>query len=133
MAKSSRVVGMDQVMKNLNTAISKKKGATVGGLLEAGYIILGDCKVPVEYGNLRASGFVRKARDVEDAVEVGFSASYAVYVHENLEQKLKGQPRKSGKGVYWGPNGEPQFLARAAKRKKNEAVAAVVRHAKRSK
>lgn len=52
-----------------------------------------------------------KARkDGKATVAVGYSARYAIYVHENLEQKLKGQPRPSGLGVYWGPSGQPKYL-----------------------
>jgi len=41
---------------------------------------------------------------------VGYTANYALFVHENLEMRLKGVPRPSGLGVYWGPNGGPKFL-----------------------
>jgi hypothetical protein len=38
--------------------------------------------------------------------QVVYKAPYAMYVHENLEMKLRGQPRPSGIGVYWGtPSG----------------------------
>lgn len=43
-------------------------------------------------------------------VIVGFTARYAVYIHENMEMKLAGRPRASGIGVYWGPHGENKFL-----------------------
>jgi hypothetical protein len=64
---------------------------------------------PVEYGNLRGSAYTNK---IPKGAEVGFSAEYAIYVHENLEQKLKGEPRPSGLGTYWNPGG-PKFLERA--------------------
>jgi len=63
---------------------------------------------------------------------VGYTASYAVYVHENVEMKWKGLPRSGevrmlsgaggertvttghakgkGKGFYWGPHGQAKFL-----------------------
>lgn len=62
---------------------------------------------------------------------IGYTTAYAASVH-GMSGKLKGQPRAhfgitsnrskfgpqkptafgggTGKGVYWGPNGEPQFL-----------------------
>lgn len=49
------------------------------------------------------------------AVIVGYTAPYALYVHENLEMKLAGKPRPSGLGVYWGPNGQPKFLEQPAR------------------
>lgn len=41
---------------------------------------------------------------------VTFTAPYALYVHEAVEMVLKGKPRPSGIGVYWGPNGMAKFL-----------------------
>lgn len=48
-------------------------------------------------------------------VIVGFAAPYARAVHEMVEMKLQGQPRPSGRGVYWGPHGEAKFLERPAR------------------
>lgn len=41
-------------------------------------------------------------------VLVGYTAKYALFVHENMEASTlgKGIPRPSGLGVYWGP---PQY------------------------
>jgi len=106
MARS--VDGISNVLSNLNKEIGNIQGRSRGGLLAAGLkvIRLAKERVPVEYGPLKASGY---ARPVKDGADVGFSADYAVYVHENMEQKLKGQPRPSGLGVYWGPHGQPKF------------------------
>ena len=108
--------GLNRVMSNLSRSVSKIEGATVGGLLAGGLIIQGEAqrRVPVHYGKLRASAYTRKSPKRKEAVEVGFSAAYALWVHENLQAKLRGQPRKDGIGVYWGPKGEPQFLLKAA-------------------
>jgi hypothetical protein len=56
-------------------------------LLEAGLHLERRSKalVPVDTGNLRASGYTRRSAELE--VEVGYQASYAVFVHENLEAK----------------------------------------------
>jgi hypothetical protein len=52
----------------------------------------------------------------EVSVIVGYTAFYALFVHENMEMKLAGQPRPSGLGVYWGPSGAgPKFLERPAR------------------
>lgn len=56
-------------------------------------------------------------------ITVGYSASYAVFVHENKEMKLKGQSRtqkKSG-GRFWDPQGRGQnkFLEEPARTFKN--------------
>lgn len=69
--------------------------------------------------------------------KIGYTASYAAAVH-GMSGKLKGQPRAdfgmtsnrskfgpqkptafgggTGKGVYWGPNGEPLFLTKGFER-----------------
>lgn len=47
-------------------------------------------------------------------LSVGYSSPYALFVHENREMKLRGQPRPSGIGVYWGPNGRAGFLTDVA-------------------
>lgn len=51
------------------------------------------------------------------SVIVGYTASYALYVHENLEMKWKGMPRHNGKGNYWDPQGRGQskFLEQPAR------------------
>lgn len=51
-------------------------------------------------------------------VVVGYTAEYAIYVHENIEMKLKGQPRPKNKGKYWDPQGRGQakFLEEPARR-----------------
>jgi hypothetical protein len=80
-----------------------------------------DRRVPVEYGYLRGSSYVEQELTSGKAGtwgekstwEVGYTAHYAVYVHENLEMKWRGKPRASGIGVYWGPRGESKFLEKA--------------------
>ena len=49
-------------------------------------------------------------KEHEAVVAVGFTAAYALFVHENLEMVLAGKPRASGVGVYWGPAGQAKFL-----------------------
>lgn len=103
--------------------------------------------VPVEYGILRASGYVQthkgevlsgmsgqavKSKDLkrgrvysvsqEVGISIGFSAEYAIFVHENMQQKLKGKPRPSGKGVYWGPRGRPKFLQIAVREMQSQII-----------
>lgn len=61
-------------------------------LVEAGHKVMRESLkiVPVDYGILKASWFVRDEGGVEDGkiiVTAGYSAKYAVFVHENLDAR----------------------------------------------
>lgn len=50
-----------------------------------------------------------RAGEANVSVLVGYTAAYALAVHEKIEMKLAGQPRKPpGKGLYWDPQGRAQ-------------------------
>lgn len=121
---------LNNVLKKLNAEIRALERRSQSGLLAGALVVQGRAqrKVPVEYGNLRASAYARRMPENPNAVEVGFSAAYALYVHENLEPKLRGQKRPSGLGVYWGPAGEPQFLTKALRESHKEIVELVRSH-----
>jgi hypothetical protein len=77
----------------------------------------------------------RAAQAVKDSdveVVVGYTAAYALYVHEDVEMKLAGKSRPSGRGVYWGPSGQAKFLEQPA-REKRDRIAEIVRTAFRQK
>ncbi len=95
--------------------------------------------------NRKLQALVAKAKQEGDpAVAVGFTAAYALYVHENMEiwppgMRLKGLPRgggtvKAGKrkgqpkrGFYWDPQGKagPKFLEGPA-REMREVFARII-------
>lgn len=142
MASPGKVDGLEQVMRNLNREVAGIKQRTMKGLMEAGLGIERSAKrrVPVNTGNLKASGYTRQApRSTENnpQVEVGFTAAYAVFVHENMEMKLKGQPRprrgyNRAQGNYWDPQGQagPKFLQNAVSENADKIVAIVAHHAR---
>lgn len=76
--------------------------------------------IPRETSNLINS----QIRDVEMNGPVvrgtiGFTAEYAAAVHEAPGTLLgTNTPRASGKGVVWGPSGEPEFLRKGAEQAK---------------
>lgn len=107
----ARLEGVEEVLGNLNREIADIEGDTSAGLWEAGLLIqrasqkrLRDSVVT---GNLRASAYTRSASkfrrmNSEDlipeenvpqptsrldklSIEVGFTAVYALYAHENME------------------------------------------------
>jgi hypothetical protein len=73
----------------------------------------------------------RAAKSIKDddvSVIVGYTAAYALFVHEKVEMKLAGLPRVGGKGLYWDPQGRAQakFLETPA-RMCQEQIADIVR------
>lgn len=61
--------------------------------------------------------------DNNASVVVGFSTAYAVYVHENIEMKWRGLPRKApAKGDYWGPHGQAKYLENPARELSNNGT-----------
>ena len=138
---------MAVVMKRLNDRVEAIQGRTIGGLRAAGLKVqrLSQKRVPVEYGKLKASAYTRRAMENALAVEVGYSASYAVYVHENIEMKFAGKPRPAkgyhgrkkkneigGLGVYWGPAGQPKYLQSAVVELQDDIVKTVADFARRA-
>lgn len=117
--------GLTSVLKRLNGIVSKAKAAQMSGLMAAGLFIEGKSKkvVPVHKGKLRASGYTRK--ESERSVVVGYSAKYARAVHEKVDMKWKGKPRRDGIGVYWGPNGQAKYLEQPFRQNLQKVVSIV--------
>ncbi len=69
------------------------------------------------------------------AVLVGYTAAYALFVHESVEMKLKGQKRpKPHKGSYWDPKGaQAKFLENPARENRKEYVKIIRTAAKATK
>ena len=127
----NRVTGLQNIQRNIARHVRKMGKVTMAGLLEGGAIVQGTSqdRVPVLTGNLKGSAYTRKAQSGDLAAEVGYTAAYAVYVHENLEQTLKGEPRSGGKGEYWD-NGQPKFLESALYDEERSVLNAIQRHAR---
>lgn len=96
----TRVEGAEKVLRNLNREIKGVKGRTKGGLLKAALFVRGDAqrRVPIVTGHLKNSAFV-SARDTlfGPGAVVGFSAKYALSVHENPRAGKTGGVSPSGK------------------------------------
>jgi hypothetical protein len=124
------IKGVDKVLRNLNSEIGKIKTKSIAGLMAGGLIVQAGAqkRVPVEYGNLRGSAYTRRAQNNPMAVEVGFGAEYALFVHENMEMKWQGKPRRSKLGVYWGPAGESQFLLKAVRDSRDRVIDIIKKH-----
>ncbi len=101
-------------VKSLKTILRKKqkkyeKGVE-RGLKRAGLFLQRESQkiVPVDLGNLRATAFTRqKGTGVKTVVIVGYTARYAVIVHEDLEAAHgEAYNRKYAKQIAAGPGRE---------------------------
>lgn len=146
-----KVKGISQAKKKVNDIINDVKGRKVIRALQSVMILIGARAAyytPIDTSTLINSQFREiDAGGVFIRGRIGYSANYAAYVHE-ASGKLKGQPRAhfgvtsnrssvgpqkpkefgggTGKGNYWDPHAEPQFLTRGANEER-EAVDAVMR------
>lgn len=112
-------------VKDLMSAWKRKKAELAPkvemGMKTAGVYLQGESQllVPVDFGVLKASAFTRaEGTGFGVVVFVGYTAFYAMYVHEMVEMKLKGQPRRApSKGNYWDPagRGQAKFLEAPAR------------------
>ncbi|HHY0622718.1 TPA: hypothetical protein ACVU5F_000714 [Vibrio parahaemolyticus] len=91
---------------------------------------LAQTMVPIDTGTLANSQYAPEIeqRGGQTIGTIGYTAAYAGAVHE-MSGKLKGQPRAhfgttregvefgggTGKGNYWDPDAEPQFLTKGFK------------------
>ncbi len=74
------------------------------------------------------SNLLTKSRKEDNvSVSVGYTANYALWVHENTQMKLKGQPRPKGRGNYWDPpgRGQSKFLEEPARTKRDDIIRVV--------
>lgn len=84
------VTGVAQALKRLHVAKGETARGMERGLTKAALrlLALSQRVVPVDTGNLKGSGFVRKqGSGFSTECMVGYSTDYAVFVHENLEAR----------------------------------------------
>jgi len=121
--KRAGIVGLDNLMQNLNKELEKNKLQSLAGFTRVGTLINREVMtvsptVPIDTGNLRGSWFVEFMTDAvtqNTGMRFGFSANYAMYVHERVE----GAPWGDGVvgNINWNaPGSGPKFLEAAIKR-----------------
>ena len=119
MARRVYFTGLKRVQANLTKEIRKIKGRTKQGLWIAAENIRREAQIltPVATGNLKGSAYVNAYNTpVGPGAEIGFTASYAVFVHEI-------QASHKGKGQW-------KFLETAMKKLARKTLATIRRHAK---
>lgn len=115
-----------------------RRAITAGAMVGQAYAQM---LTPVDTSNLINSQFRRVANTAKGwRATVGYTAAYAAAVHE-MPGTLKGQPRRdfgatkdgkgfgggTGKGYYWDPDAEPQFLRKGFENHQPEIDKAVRR------
>lgn len=93
----------------------------------------GGARVASEHPGHVAEALAHARRKQSPFAEIGCTAFYAVYVHENVEMKWRGKPRKKPhKGLYWDPQGEAtaKFLEIAIREGVNKILSTIKRFAK---
>lgn len=111
MANTKNVKGVDQVLSNIDKVKAQFGSGFKKGLTRAALHLQSASQklTPVDTGNLRASAFTRvTGSGMAAKATVGYTAFYALFVHELVEMKLKGQPRPGGRGHFWDPQGKAQ-------------------------
>lgn len=119
-----QITGAATVVRNMRGFTARMGTKVPGALMRAGARLQRESAllVPVEFGNLKASAYsVSFGRGFRAVTEVGYTAAYALWVHEKVAMKLRGQPRKPSPphiGRYWDPQGRAQakFLEEPARR-----------------
>jgi esterase/lipase superfamily enzyme len=90
MAKMTRITGLKSVLKKYKKSTGLFATRVGEGLKDAGLHLQRKSQkvVPVDKGNLKNSAFTRAHDEgVNTLVVVGYTASYAIFVHENLEAR----------------------------------------------
>jgi len=114
------LTGTDKVLRNLNKEIKGIRGRTKAGLMAAGLVVKrrSMIRTPVDTGNLINSAYITPTGTrTKPGVEIGYTASYAPYVHE-IQRSYK-KPGSSWK-----------FLEKALKESVKDIVQIIRDHAR---
>lgn len=121
------IKGFDEVKKNLAKEIAKIKRDSMNGLKESAILVRFDMDkksplIPIDTGNLRQSWFITPL-DAQLALIMGFSANYAVFVHEMIGD--------AGKKINWNrPGSGAKFFEASLKRNTNNILKILAKNTK---
>jgi hypothetical protein len=119
--KLNQIGGLRECLLTLRFCGNKIAADVEEGIKLAGWRLRQESArlVPVETGALKASVYARvEGTGFATKMSVGFTAPYAMAVHEAVGMVLKGQPRPSGIGRYWDPQppAQAKFLEEPSRR-----------------
>lgn len=131
----SKLTGMQTVLRRARQRNRQDSAIAESGLMRAGRFLIRESLklVPVQFGNLKSTWFVRKSGGGFAAkVRLGYTAGYAIYVHENLDaahgeafNRKHAKAIKEGREFRRGVNQQAKFLERPMREKRAEALAMV--------
>ena len=135
------IKGLDKVMGNLNREIQAIKGRSMQGLIKAAILIRADMDktpplIPIDTGNLRASwnpGIpIKKGNEI--GITIGFSANYAVFVHEMVDADFtsaRWRYKKGKKRKWYTPRAGSgaKFFEYSIKRNEKEVLLIIANNA----
>lgn len=138
MAIVNTITGVYSIVAELKHYTNRMAIGVGVGLREAGALLQRESQklAPVEFGNLRASAYtVARGVGFQTSVDVGYTASYALYVHEKVGMVLRGQPRRPSPphiGKYWDPQGQGQakFLEAPARKLAPQLIRIIIARAR---
>jgi len=114
MKVAGNVDGFEKIMRKLNQHVNKIEKRTPQGVFMACQLVKGESQklCPVDTGNLINSAYVDIRQTTEGRVigEVGYTAAYAAFVHENVTAHFQ------------KPTAEPKFLEKAITRNGKEIL-----------
>lgn len=125
--RKSGIIGLDQLNKNLNKELEKNKLQSLNGFTRIGILLKREVMtvsptVPLDTGNLRGSWFTEFMTDIvtrNTGMRFGFSANYARYVHEMMDDTFGA----ADEGINWNePGSGPKFLEAAMKRNQDRML-----------
>ena len=170
--KDFKLLHVKEIMENINTQFDHIKERSLKGMILSAILVRRDMedtppKIPVDYGNLRASFFITSTKGGGDqakgnktfegpdagqlqsehsttvssveslltiqknpVVAMGFSAGYAIYVHENLEANFATPKMVGGKAKAKRPGAGPRFFSAALDRNKQKMLEIIGNNAK---
>lgn len=93
MAIMFRLTGIKKIIRAMEKKARSSQKKLEIGLVRAGLFLQRESQkvVPVDTGALKNSAFTRKIKNIAGAVDVavGYTQSYAIFVHENLNARHK--------------------------------------------
>lgn len=126
------IKGMAQLRRNVRKQLTlaipshAERAMHIATSIIGGYATL---MTPVDTSNLINSQYrIVKNEGRRVVAAIGYTARYAAAVHEKPGTlRGAGVPRASGRGNYWDPDAEPQFLSKAGDKNLNEVDAAITK------